>query len=153
MLGLGALVGWVNGVVTTRFRIQSFIVTLAMMSVARGLARIISGGLGDSHCLRPGGGPGELLLAGHPHWPDSRPRHPDAAVAVLAGLLLHYTAFGRHVYAIGGNEVAARLSGVRVDRVKIAVFVICAARSPRWPALSTRPSSIRAAPTKPWAMS
>jgi ribose transport system permease protein len=48
-------------------------------------------------------------------------------VALLISLLLRYTAFGRHVYAVGGNAVAARLSGVRVDMTKIIVFSICGA--------------------------
>jgi ribose transport system permease protein len=126
MLGLGALVGWVNGVVTARFRIQSFIVTLAMMSVARGLARIISGGLAIPIAYGAGAAPESFSWLGIRIGPNVPvPAILMLLVAVLAGLLLHYTAFGRHVYAIGGNEVAARLSGVRVDRVKIAVFVIC----------------------------
>jgi ribose transport system permease protein len=46
-------------------------------------------------------------------------------VAIMIGLMLRYSVFGRHIYATGGNPVAARLSGVRVETVKMAVFVIC----------------------------
>ena len=126
MLGLGALIGFTNGLVSTRFRVQSFIVTLAMMSVARGLARIISTGLAIPIAYGPGAAPESFSWLGIRIGPGIPvPALIMLAIGVLTGLMLHYTSFGRHVYAIGGNDVAARLSGVRVDRIKITVFVLC----------------------------
>ncbi len=126
MLALGAAVGFTNGLVSTRFRIQSFIVTLAMMSVARGLARIISTGLAIPIAYGPGAAPVSFSWLGTRIGPNVPvPALIMLVIAVLTGLMLRYTPFGRHVYAIGGNEVAARLSGVRVERIKITVFVMC----------------------------
>ena len=126
MLALGALIGFTNGWVSTRFNVQSFIVTLAMMSVARGLARIISTGLAIPIAYGPGAAPESFSWLGIRIGPGVPvPALIMLAIAVLTGLMLHYTSFGRHVYAIGGNEVAARLSGVRVERIKITVFVLC----------------------------
>src|ERR671916_123636 len=95
VLGLGGLVGAVNGLVTTRFHIQSFITTLAMLSVARGVASL---------------------------WSDGYAIPLAFGTGLVASLLLGRTGFGRHVYAVGGNETAARLSGVNVNRVKVIVF-------------------------------
>ncbi|MEO8284995.1 MAG: ABC transporter permease [Chloroflexota bacterium] len=125
MLALGALIGFTNGLVSTRFRIQSFIVTLAMMSVARGLARIISTGLAIPIAYGVGAAPESFSWLGIRIGPGIPvPALIMLVLALLTGLMLNYTSFGRHIYAIGGNDVAARLSGVRVDRIKIAVFVL-----------------------------
>ena len=125
MLALGSAVGLVNGAVSTRFRIQSFIVTLAMMSIARGLARIISGGLAIPIAYGPGAAQDSFSWLGARVGPAIPiPAVIMLVVAVVVGLVLRYTPFGRHVYATGGNEVAARLSGVAVVRTKITVFVI-----------------------------
>ena len=129
VLGLGALVGAINGLVTTRFRIQSFITTLAMLSVARGVASLWSDGYAIP--LAFGDGPGlaperfKAIFAG-----QVRVLGLDMPVPVfyflgtglLSWILLTRTGFGRHVYAVGGNETAARLSGVNVNRVKVIVF-------------------------------
>ncbi|HTE18218.1 MAG TPA: ABC transporter permease, partial [Armatimonadota bacterium] len=131
VLGLGAAVGLVNGLVTTRFRIQSFIATLAMLSVARGAASLWSEGqaiplaFGD----RPGAAPlsfqaffgGEVGLFGVD---VPVPLFYFLLVAVIASLVLRRTHFGRNIYAVGSNEAAARLSGVAVNRIKIAVFAL-----------------------------
>jgi len=110
----GVLVGAVNGLVVTRVRIPPFVVTLAMMMVARGTAlkytdaRTISG------------------------LPQSFARFSDNAASLVAvgvvfavsWFVLVRTPFGRHVYAIGGNAEASWLSGVRVSRVELAVYVL-----------------------------
>jgi len=131
VLGLGGLVGIVNGVVTTRFGIQSFIATLAMLGVARGIASLWSDGyaiplaFGEGADLAP---PrfkaifaGEVRLVG---LDIPSPVFYFLGVGLVASLLLRRTGFGRHVYAVGGNETAARLSGVNVDRVKVTVFAL-----------------------------
>jgi ribose transport system permease protein len=124
----GVLFGLLQGVATTLFKIQAFIVTLAGLQIARGLARIWSGGQGVA--IAYGDGPGEAPVAfsllGERTFNGLVPVPAliFVVVAVLAILFLRGSAFSRHVYAIGGNEKAARLSGVPVTRVKIIVFGI-----------------------------
>ncbi len=127
VLVAGAAVGLLNGVVTARWRIQPFIVTLATMSAARGVARYISGGAAVPMAYGPGAAPETFrALAG-----SIAPHVPVPAVIFLVTMaaiqvLLSRTRTGRYIYAIGDNESAARLSGVRVDAQKIGVYVLCA---------------------------
>lgn len=131
VFGVGAFVGLLNGLVSTKLRIQPFIVTLAMMSIARGAASLLADGYaiplayGDEEGLAPpafrrwfGGDVviGELSIPVQVFY--------LIGVALIASFILNRTRFGRHVYAVGGNETASRLSGVNTDRVKIAVYVI-----------------------------
>jgi ribose/xylose/arabinose/galactoside ABC-type transport system permease subunit len=115
-----ALTGLVTGVLTTRARLTPFIVTLGGMSVLRGLAK----GLADEQKIDAdprgldalmNGGAGLALPAGV--W-------LAAGFGLCAALVLHYTIFGRHVRAIGSNPNAARLCGIRVERVTVAVYVL-----------------------------
>jgi ribose transport system permease protein len=131
VLAIGAAVGFVNGFVTTRFNIQSFITTLAMLGVARGIASLWAGGYAIP--LAFGNGPGvappsfKAMFAGGVTVLGVEIPAPVfyfVGVGVVATFILRRTGFGRHVYAVGGNETAARLSGVAVDRVKVTVFVI-----------------------------
>ncbi len=118
-LGVGALIGLVNGLIVTKFGVPAFIVTLALMTIGRGLTLVYTKGYPlviSNHSFRAIGG-GELL--GMPL--------PIVVMLLLYALMywvLRYTAFGRYVYAIGGNEEASRLSGIQVDQVKIAVYGI-----------------------------
>lgn len=129
VLAIGTGFGLVQGVAVARFGIQAFIVTLAGMQIARGLARIWSGGQGIS--ITYGDGPGQapvvFSLLGERTFNGLVPIAALVfiVVAALAVLLLRVSAFSRHIYAIGGNEKAARLSGVPVARVKILVFGLC----------------------------
>jgi ribose transport system permease protein len=128
MLALGGVIGLVNGGISTRFRVQSFVVTLAMLSVARGLARLISGGIAIPIAYGPGAAPESFGVLGARVGPGVPvPALVMLAVALVAGWVLRRTPFGRHVYAVGGNEVAARLSGVAADRVKVTAFVVSGA--------------------------
>jgi ribose transport system permease protein len=116
-LALGVAVGAANGLIVTRIRIPPFIVTLAMMLVVRGIAFKYTNA-GTISNLPP-------LLS-----PLSRGLPMTAAMATvfaLSWVALERTAFGRHVYAIGGNADAAWLSGVRVNRVLMAVYIGCGA--------------------------
>jgi ribose transport system permease protein len=127
VLAIGVLFGALQGYATARLGIQSFIVTLAGLQVARGLARIWSGGLGIP--IAYGDGPKEAppafeILNGSINGVVPVPAVLFIAIGVAAIAVLRTTAFARHVYAIGGNEKAARLSGVPVTRVKVAVFAI-----------------------------
>lgn len=122
----GALVGWVNGVLVTRFNVAPFIATLGMLYVARGAALLIADGKtfprlqGSEEFGNTGfSALGQDSLFGIP---------PGVwfmvAGALVCSLLLNRTAFGRHLYAIGGNERAAELAGVPVNSVKLRAYVI-----------------------------
>lgn len=120
LLLLGAVLGFVNGFLSTYGRIPSFIVTLATMGIIRGLAFLITGGtpvMSVSKDLEPifyGTLLGSIPL-------------PLVYVIVLYALIfifLRYTISGRGIYAVGGNESAARLSGVPVNRTRLMTFVL-----------------------------
>ena len=116
-LGMGAACGFFNGVVIARGKIPPFIVTLGMLSIARGLAYVISQGkpisglsssflvLGRSDVL---GIPVPIILM--------------LLVVLLTWVLMNKRVFGKHIYAIGGNEDAAHVSGIRISRTKIKVY-------------------------------
>jgi len=121
LLGLltGAACGLVNGVLITRGRLPPFIATLGMMSMARGAALLYTDG-------RPISGFEEgfrVLSTGRPLMIPS-PVLLMAGVYLAAHFVLTRTIFGRYVYAIGGNEEATRLSGVRVGYYKTQVYVL-----------------------------
>jgi ribose transport system permease protein len=118
----GAACGWVNGFVSVRFRVASFIITLGMMQVARGLAYLAT----DSE-TRYIGKPVEALgapLGGL----GLSPAILLAMLLVVAGqIVLRRTVFGRQVLVIGANEEAAIYSGIRTRPVRIAVFSLAGA--------------------------
>lgn len=122
----GLLIGVVNAVVITKGRIQSFVVTLAMMSAARGLARLVSGGSGVEIGYGVGGAPPSFALIGGKIG-ALVPVPALIFLATVAGawIALNKTRFGRYVHAVGSNETASRLSGVNVNAVKLGVFSIC----------------------------
>lgn len=130
VIALAGVFGLVQGLVSAKLRLQAFIVTLAGLQVARGLARIASG---DKFInISYGNGPHRAAPSfSHlgDRWFGVLPVSAVAFLVVGAGaaVLLNMTRFGRHVFAVGGNERAARLSGISVQRVRIATFVICAA--------------------------
>ena len=116
-LTIGGLAGVVNGSLIAAFQIPPFIATLGMMTIARGLAYIYSNGrpvstLNDDFLFIGGGDilgvPVPIIVFG--------------IVIVLAHIMLNFTRFGRHVYAIGGNETAARVSGVNLGRTKVLIY-------------------------------
>jgi erythritol transport system permease protein len=122
----GTLLGLMNGSLVARFRVAPFIATLGMLYVARGLAMLMSGGatfpnLGGQSALHNTGFPwlGAGLMLGVPI-----PIWLMAGSAGAGAFAAARTPFGRQVYAIGGNERAALLAGVRVRRVKLGVYVI-----------------------------
>ncbi len=128
----GALVGAINGALVSHLRVAPFIATLGSLYVARGAALLISNGatfpnlagkpeLGNTGFLSLGAG--AFLGLPVPIW-------LMLAFAAAGVFVAERTPFGRRVYAVGGNERAAELSGVRVKRIKFAVYVIsgvCAA--------------------------
>lgn len=120
-----ALIGFLNGWITIRFEIPSFITTLGMLFMARSLTVVVSGGFPPrldmdripEHLFVSYVGPGELLRASFLWF---------VAIAVLVGLLLAKTNFGNWVRATGGFMPAAKAMGIPTERVKIACFMICA---------------------------
>lgn len=129
VLVVGLVFGLLQGIASTTFKIQAFIVTLAGLQIARGLARIWSGGQGIaiSYGSDPGEAPVAFSLLGERTFNGLVPIPAliFVVIAVLAALFLRSSAFSRHLYAIGGNEKAARLSGIPVTKVKIIVFGLC----------------------------
>ena len=118
-IACGALVGVVNGTINAYVGIPSFVVTLGMLAVARGLSLGITSGSTIS------GFPPEFLYLGQGSFlAIPIPVWIAAVVALGAHFVLTRTTFGRHVYFNGSNEEAAKLSGIEVRRIKVTVFVI-----------------------------
>lgn len=120
LTGLGC--GLVNGLVITLGRVAPFIVTLGMMTAARGLALVLSQGRPVSNLsngfARLAGGD----LAGVPY-----PVLILLGVAVLSGVFLRNIRLGRYLYAVGGNELAARACGLNVEAIKTFAYAVCGA--------------------------
>jgi len=123
-VAVAVFVGFLNGTLITKLRIVPFIVTLGMMSIARGTAKLVAGE--------------QKVNAGEPTWIydlTKIERNTDLwilpsgvflllAIAILTSLLLRYTVLGRHIFAIGSNESTARLCGVRVERRKVLIYTL-----------------------------
>ena len=119
-LGAGALVGVINGLLTTQFRIPSFLITLGSLGIARGFAMMLTDTrpiviTNDAYFMIFGEG----QVFGIPvviAW--------TVVIAVAGIVLLHYSTFGRKVFATGGNATAARYSGISTARIKIATLTL-----------------------------
>lgn len=117
---VGAICGAVNGITVSRFRVPPFIATLAGLTVYRGLSLVITNGLpiikfeGNFRFI------GQGVIAGIPV-----PVIIMVIVVIGMQLVLSRTAFGAYIYAVGGNEEAARLSGIKVAWVKFWAYVLC----------------------------
>lgn len=124
----GTVFGTLQGLIITRFRLQAFIVTLAGLQAARGLALVASHNnfINISYGHGPGLAPPAFGVLGDRMLGNVFPVAALVflALAVVAAVLLDGTRFGRYVFAVGGNERAARLSGIPVARVRVAVFAI-----------------------------
>jgi ribose transport system permease protein len=120
-LAIGAACGGTSGTLAARFRIQPFIATLGTMNVARGLALIITGASPISGFDRAGA-PQVLWLGAGSIGPIPVVVVLVVVVYAVFHLLLSNTALGRHIYAIGGNTAAARLSGINVDKTLVIVY-------------------------------
>lgn len=115
----GVLCGAITGLLIAKAKIPPFIATLGMLVASRGAALTLSGGLPVT------GLPREFLTLGAGYiGPIPIPAVIAAVAFVIAHLVLSYTRFGRHVYAIGGNEEAALLSGINVVGNKILVYMV-----------------------------
>ncbi|HWB18096.1 MAG TPA: ABC transporter permease [Vicinamibacterales bacterium] len=123
VIGLGALLGAFHGVLITRLGLQPFIVTLCGLLLYRGLARFIAGdetkGFGNAEGFRTLQAAATGSVFGLP-----MPFVGLIVASLVMWIVLHRSVFGRHVYATGRNEIAARYSGVNVHRVIVATYVI-----------------------------
>ena len=121
-LVVGAGIGLINGLLITKLKISDFIATLAMLGVARGVLYVWTQGIPFDSYINNAyykiGGLQKLV------WQITVPMIIAIVVAITVAGMLRYTAFGRHVYGIGSNRDAARLSGVPVDRIRIAVYML-----------------------------
>lgn len=117
---IGAAIGWVNGVVTTKFLVPAFIVTMAAKTYLFGIGMLVSNG-DQITIMQPAAflqiGVGKFL--GIPI-----PIYIMAILVVLSHILLKHTVFGRKTIAVGANEVSSKLSGVNPDRTRVIVYVI-----------------------------
>lgn len=125
-VGAGAVCGAANGLLVTRLRVVPFIVTLGMMILVRGAAK----GLAEERRIEaPATWLNDLLRTVESGRGFIVP--PGIWIVALLALIvagtLRFTRFGRHLYSIGSNERTARLCGVAVDRVKLAVYTVAAA--------------------------
>lgn len=124
VLVLGGVFGWVHGWLITRMGLQPFVVTLCGLLIYRGVARFYTQdatagfSFGDSFPVlawlmsgRTAGVPHSIVAFG--------------IIAVIAWYVMHRTVFGRHLFAVGKNEEAARFAGVNTDRIIVSAYVIC----------------------------
>lgn len=124
VLAIGAMIGLVNGLIVTKLKVQAFVVTLCGLFIYRGAARWLAGdkvqGLGTSF----------------PEWKYWLAKSRDVMglpmslvifliLAAVATVFLHYSIYGRYLFAIGSNEQAARYAGVATDRYRILAYVLC----------------------------
>lgn len=123
-LAMGLLFGWINGILLTKLHLpHPFISTLGTMNVARGLALIITGASPISGFDRAGA-PQVLFLGAGSIGPVPVAFIVVILVYILFHILLTNTSLGRHIYAVGGNTAAARLSGINVNRTLVIVYSI-----------------------------
>lgn len=118
-IGVGLALGWFNGFVVTQFNIPPFVATLGMFSIARGMTMLWTGGfpitgLGESFGYL---GTGVFLGVPMPVW-------ISAALVAVFVVVTRRMRFGRYVYAVGGNERASLLTGLRVNRIKVWVYTL-----------------------------
>jgi rhamnose transport system permease protein len=121
---VGAVCGAVNGLLVTRLGLPSLAVTIGTLALYRGLALVV---LGDTAVADF---PSSYTEFGTTPVPGTNIPYPillAAVLAVLFGIALHASSFGRSVYAIGANEEGARFSGIRVKRIKLILFVLAGA--------------------------
>lgn len=122
VIAAGGLVGLVNGAIISYFRMNAFIVTLGMLGVARGVAKWLAGNQTVNY---DASAVNTLMTSADPTgWQPPTGVWIALALAVLTGLVMTRTVFGRHVFALGSNEHTARLCGIRVRRLKALIYTV-----------------------------
>ncbi|HEX7651994.1 MAG TPA: ABC transporter permease, partial [Verrucomicrobiae bacterium] len=111
--------GWFNGLAITRFKLPPFVATLGMLSIARGLTMLWTGGFPITSLGTEFGGigAGTFLAIPMPVW-------ISAVLVLIFYFVSRRTILGRYIYAVGGGEKATAFSGIKVDRVKIWVYAL-----------------------------
>ena len=123
-IGTALVIGAFNGILIAYLGFPPFVVTLGMLSIARSLAMVASN---NTVVFQFGPDHDKLLALGGGAWLGiANPVLYMAVLALLTGFVLRWTRFGRYVFAIGGNEHAATLTGVPVRKIKVAVYMISA---------------------------
>ncbi|MCL5772970.1 MAG: ABC transporter permease [Firmicutes bacterium] len=118
-LASGLIIGAFNGLIIAHFRVPPFIVTLSTMIAFRGLVFLVCGG-------RPVGNlPESFFFIGGGYLILPVPVIIMAVAIVISWFLTNHTKFGRYTYAIGGNEEAARFSGINIKSMKVAIYSLC----------------------------
>ena len=116
---VGTFVGFLNGIIITKLKIQPFIATLGILTVGEGMALLVTDGLpisGITEVL--------LVLGSGTVWGIPISVFVFIAIALMGIIILRQTTLGRNIVAVGGNEEASRTSGIKVDRTKITVYCI-----------------------------
>jgi ribose/xylose/arabinose/galactoside ABC-type transport system permease subunit len=116
---IGGGIGFLNGFISTKGKLHPFIVTLGMMSIFRGATLLVAQGKPIS-----GMSPAFRFIGAGMVGPIPFPVILFLGCVIIAGIVLKRTVFGRYIYAIGGNEEAALLSGIMVERYKISAFTL-----------------------------
>jgi ribose/xylose/arabinose/galactoside ABC-type transport system permease subunit len=116
---VGLACGMINGVLVAKWKVAPFIATLGMMTAARGLAMVYTDGRPVIGLSSAYNNIGSGYILGLPI-----PVIAFIVIAIIGIFLLNFTVFGRHVFATGGNEQSSKLSGIRVNSVKIGVYAI-----------------------------
>jgi len=119
MLAVGLVAGAVNGLLVARLRIPALIVTLGTWQICYGLAQLIGGGYTITNLTRGLSVLGQGTILGVPV-----PIVEMFVLFAIAYYVLHHTTFGRSIYAVGGSEASAYLSGIKVRHIQFLVFVI-----------------------------
>jgi ribose transport system permease protein len=118
-LVVGGVIGWFNGFMITKFKVPPFVATVAMLTIARGLTMLYTKGFPITQLGNDFDFIGTGWFAGVP-----MPVWISVLVIAVAVLFMNKTRTGRYIYAIGGNERAALLSGVKVNRVIVFVYIV-----------------------------
>ncbi|MCD6122895.1 MAG: ABC transporter permease [Spirochaetales bacterium] len=117
-LGIGGLIGAANGLIISKFRLQPFIVTLAMLSIIHGLSLVLSGG----HPII--GLPGIFINIFSGHRIIRNSIFIGLIVFLLGAFIVNKTRYGLYIRSIGGNEECAYLCGIKIKRIKVATYCI-----------------------------
>lgn len=116
---IGGIVGFINGITVAYIHLPAFIATLAMMSIARGVALVVTNAIPIYNL------PESFLFLGSGFlWGIPTPIYVMIGLYFILDFILRKTKFGRYIYAIGGNEEATRLSGINIRRYKLLVYIV-----------------------------
>ena len=124
---IAVAIGGINGTLVTKLHIQPFVVTLCGLFVVRGASRLLTGdasaGFGLGHETMLWFGAGSISIGGTPIIPV--PFAILIFLSIIVAAFLHFSPVGRHLFALGANEEAARFSGIRTDRLTLAAYLLC----------------------------